>query len=54
MRLQAGVAGRRTPCPLSSLYLRSHVVVHHVAVPVDVAVVVVVLGVDERLGDVLL
>ena len=55
-RLQAWVARRGTSCPLWSLRLRSssHIVVHHVAVPVDVAVVVVVLGVDERLGDVLL
>ena len=54
MRLQARVPRRWTPCPLSSLSLRSHIVVHHVAVAVDVPVVVVVLGVDERLGDVLL
>ena len=54
VRLQARVPRGWTPCSLSSLSLRSHVVVHHVAVAVDVPVVVVVLGVDERLGDVLL
>ena len=54
VRLQTRVARRGTPSPRCSLRLRSHVVVHHVAVAVDVAVVVVVLGVDERLGDVLL
>ena len=53
-RLEARVARRGTPCPLCPLRLRPHIVVHHVAVPVDVAVVVVVLGVEERLGDVLL
>ena len=54
LRLEARVARWWAPSPLSSLPLRSHIVVHHVAVPVDVPVVVVVLGVEERLGDVLL
>ena len=54
LRLEAWVARWWAPSPLSSLRLRSHIVVHHVAVAVDVPVVVVVLGVDERLGDVLL
>ena len=39
---------------LLSLSRSSHVVVHHVAVAVDIPVVVVVLRVEEGLGDVLL
>ena len=54
VRLQARIPRGWTPCPLPSLSLRSHIVVHHVAVAVDVPVVVVVLGVDKWLGDVLL
>ena len=46
------VPRRGTRCPI--LPFSPHVVVHHVAVAVDVAVVVVVLRVQQRLCDVLL
>ena len=59
VRVSAGVSGSRVPwgralCSLLSLTRGSHVVVHHVAVAVDVPVVVPVVRVEERLGEVLL
>ena len=57
--VSAGVSRSRVPRgwslrPLLSLARGSHVVVHHVAVAVDVPVVVPVVRVKERLGEVLL
>ena len=54
VRVSAGVSGSRVPRWRALRPLLSHVVVHHVAVAVDVPVVVPVVRVEERLGEVLL